>query len=121
MNNCDDEVVDGNAVRPERSEDGGEDEMGIEIEDAMGERKTKKLQDPKLPSRSEIDEHNLTHLPFRSWCRHCVRGRGKEMPHRRGGEAGDMPELHADMCFWVKKMIRIIWSQCWWRENGVLE
>ena len=36
----------------------------------------KRAQDPRKPSQSEGDQHNLTHLPYRSWCTHCVRGRG---------------------------------------------
>ena len=77
----------------------GEDEFEVDTEGEPGERKAKKMQDPKMPTRTEIEEHNLTHLPFRSWCRHCVRGRGKELTHERVGEQGEMPELHVDMCF----------------------
>ena len=79
----------------------GEDEFEVDTEGEPGERKTKKMQDPKMPTRTEIEEHNLTHLPFRSWCRHCVRGREKELPHKRmSGIQGEMPELHVDMCFY---------------------
>ena len=41
-----------------------------------------KMLDPVKPSHTEIDERELTHLPFRNWCRECVHGRGVEMPHR---------------------------------------
>ena len=34
----------------------------------------KLLPDPGRPTRSEIVEHYLTHLPFRPWCKHCVVG-----------------------------------------------
>ena len=59
-----------------------------------------KMQDPKLPSPEEEKEHMLTHLPYRSWCVHCVRGKGRAMDHRRQGE-GDrrVPEVHLDYCF----------------------
>jgi len=30
------------------------------------------------PSDAEIRAHNLTHLPFRSWCPHCVRGKEQD-------------------------------------------
>ena len=30
------------------------------------------------PSEAEVEQHELTHLPFRSWCRHCVHDKGKE-------------------------------------------
>ena len=32
---------------------------------------------PKKPSQAEVDTHMTTHLPFRSWCPHCVRGKSK--------------------------------------------
>ena len=38
-----------------------------------------RVQYPKLPTPQEVYEHNLTHLPYRSWCCHCVRGKGKLM------------------------------------------
>ena len=34
--------------------------------------------DPRQPGQQEKEEHEMTHLPFRSWCRHCVMGRGRE-------------------------------------------
>ena len=51
-------------------------------EDA-GQRHPTLVGDPQLPSQTEIDEHNMTHSPFRSWCRHCVRGRVESHPHHR--------------------------------------
>ena len=29
---------------------------------------------PVLPSKAEAEAHNVSHLPFRSWCSACVRG-----------------------------------------------
>ena len=29
------------------------------------------------PSQHDVDIHNLTHLPFRNWCPHCVKGKAK--------------------------------------------
>ena len=43
---------------------------------------------PVLPSESEVEQHELTHLPFRSWCRHCVRAKGKESPHHEASPRG---------------------------------
>ena len=50
-------------------------------EGEAGRRFVKKLQDPKKPSAEEVEEHEKTHLPYRSWCKACVKGRGKAMPH----------------------------------------
>ena len=36
---------------------------------------------PYAPSRQERAEHNVTHCPFRSWCKHCVEGKAKNSPH----------------------------------------
>ena len=32
---------------------------------------------PILPSREEVLRHRLTHRPFRVWCPHCIKGKGK--------------------------------------------
>ena len=46
------------------------------------------LPSPQLPSQSISDDHCITHIPYRSWCRECVEERGREMAHgcvdRRG-------------------------------------
>lgn len=47
----------------------------LEADNEAGVRRTVRLHDPKLPKKEEVDEHYLTHLPFRRWCQHCVRGR----------------------------------------------
>ena len=41
------------------------------------------LPQPRLPSRQEVQEHELTHIPYRSWCVHCVRGAGRSGAYRR--------------------------------------
>ena len=56
----------------------GGDKYGVEDEEEYGMRKTVKRQDPKEPTKEEMEEHEKTHMPFRSWSRHCVRGRVKE-------------------------------------------
>ena len=58
------------------------------------------LRDIRLPSREEVEKHNVTHFPFRNWCPHCTKGRGKEAPHYsvKGG-AGELPEISLDFCF----------------------
>ena len=48
----------------------------------LGPGTIRKLIDPRLPSQREVDEHNLTHLPYRNWCPICVRAKGKDLDHR---------------------------------------
>jgi hypothetical protein len=73
------------------------------VEEEFGTRVTKKMQDPKLPTQEEVEEHSKTHLPYRSWCRHCVRGRGKEASHKKTKEKPGMNEIHFDFFFMGKE------------------
>ena len=44
------------------------------------------VRTPKVeekPSEEEVEHHNVTHIPYRSWCRHCIRGKGKTRDHKR--------------------------------------
>ena len=57
---------------------------------------------PVLPSREEVQNHRLTHTPYRSWCPHCVRGRGREDRHMRSPQKGEfegVPKLVCDYFF----------------------
>ena len=66
-----------------------------------GDRKIIKVHDPKLPTEERVRQHLLGHLPYRSWCHHCIRGRGRERDHRRQLEdhVEGIPEYHLDYCF----------------------
>ena len=70
----DDEETQGEVV------DGGEEQ---EVQPAST------LPTPYMPSQSERDDHNLSHAQYRSWCEHCVKGRGLEAAHRSSGEHYD--------------------------------
>ena len=77
-----------------------DEDMELEAEEVAEGRGVKKMLDPRLPSELEVKEHQLTHLPYRNWCHHCVRGRGKEADHRRQGkEERGVDEFHMDYCF----------------------
>ncbi len=55
---------------------------------------------PTAPSQQEIEDHNVNHLPFRSWCKHCVRGKSKAHPHRiSDGRISDVPVVSIDYMF----------------------
>ena len=78
-------------------EDGEEDEPT-----EHGKRKVKRMLDPKLPNEVEVREHYLSgRIPYRNWCPHCARGRGREMDHGRKAEDEQpgIPEYHMDYCF----------------------
>ena len=37
----------------------------------------------KAPSKEEVARHMVNHVPFRSWCVHCVKGKAHGNQHRR--------------------------------------
>jgi hypothetical protein len=76
------------------------DELEPPEEEQFGTRNPRRMLDPKLPSQREIEEHSLTHLPYRNWCAHCVLGKGRAAPHFKRSEREDsLAEVHFDYCF----------------------
>ena len=86
-------------IRPttEKSRDGGVGERGdavdaegseerglavMPVEEGEESTKAKALRQPYQPTPEEIAEHELTHIPFRDWCVHCMKGRGQSNQHR---------------------------------------
>ena len=53
-------------------------------------------KDPQQPTEQDIKEHNVTHLPQRSWCPVCVKARGREDMHRKVLDKGDKPTVSMD-------------------------
>ena len=47
------------------------------------------LQSPVKPNSEEIRQHNVSHVPYRSWCQHCVRGKGRTLAHKSGSRGLD--------------------------------
>ena len=41
----------------------------------------KGLKSPDQPTPQKRAEHNLTHLPFRSWCKQCIQNKSKSDAH----------------------------------------
>ena len=71
-----------------------------------GER-GKKARHKKVPPSVSAEvraEHDLTHLPFRSWCEHCIKGKATEDFHRKREEEkkDDAARYCIDYCFFTK-------------------
>ena len=64
-----------------------------EVSEASRRPKAKKI--PDTVSKAELDEHMLTHLPMRSWCDHCMKGKVRES----SGRASEVPRISLDYCF----------------------
>ena len=61
----------------EREHEDGADEVEEEAQEPVTRRA------PKGPTKEEKEKHEATHLPFREWCQHCIRGRGRNKPRKK--------------------------------------
>ena len=111
-NHSDVEGSESNNERRDKDE-GGQDQKKRRIEENVkgnkeeeeGEeeaRQPRGIRKPEEPSKKEIEEHQLTHWPYRSWCIHCQKGKATSLPHRTiGAEEGDdnVPLLASDYMY----------------------
>ena len=78
-----------------------EEEMVQEHKESNDNVKTIKC--PTTPTKEDIEEHMLTHVPFRSWCPHCVAGQSGRKGHFKGskgtGEEDQVPSVHVDYMY----------------------
>ena len=79
-----------NPVRPGRSE-GKIQLQGVEDDEIEIEAEV--CEESRVPKK-EREMHELTHVPFRSWCEHCVRGRGEGVRHEAWMEMPEQTEVH---------------------------
>ena len=97
--NVTDDVVDRQQLMPveEAVQDAGHEGQEAEEEAEEAVRRP----DVKAPTKEEVRRHNVSHLPFRSWCPQCVAGRGKDHAHRarEDPEAARGAEVHFDYAF----------------------
>ena len=80
------------------NEDAVPDEEQVQIEDEEEAEVRQHAHDPGQPTERQIQEHRVCHVPFRSWCKQCVLGRGRGIPHRRGHESS-VPIIGLDYFF----------------------
>ena len=59
-----------------------EDTVDVAREDAEANVPTA-VTTPKEPGAVDRSRHELTHMPYRSWCFSCVAGRGANDPQRK--------------------------------------
>ena len=60
-------------------------------------RDAKALPRPNEPTDQRRATHNLTHLPYRSWCEYCVKSKGRE--NHSKGQTDRQPVIQVDYCF----------------------
>ena len=68
----------------------------METDEEAAEPKIRRA--PKGSTKEERERHEATHLPFRDWCKHCLRGRGRNRPHQsRKGNAEESQVVRISM------------------------
>ena len=55
------------------------------------------LRVPIEPTASERRQHELTHLPYRDWCQHCVKAKGRHAASKK--QLDRQPVIQVDYCF----------------------
>ena len=81
---------------PVLEEDGEGEPMILAEEDGEEECNPARLApEPGEPTAEEVEEHRVTHMPYRSWCEECVTGRGSGEQHR-SGPTGRVPTIACD-------------------------
>ncbi len=58
----------------------------------------KMAKDPGQPTTRQVEEHRKFHIPFRSWCKWCILGRGRGIQHRRA-DGSKIPIVGLDYFF----------------------
>ena len=54
---------------------------------------------PKEPGAVERSRHDMTHMPYRSWCFSCVAGRGADDPRHKSDVCSGLPRVECDFMF----------------------
>ena len=82
----------------EENSEAGDEEMTCPP--CTEERTSRGLQDPLQPTQRQIDDHDRTHLPFRSWCPWCIKAKAREAAHpRQGAEEAGLPVIGMDYVY----------------------
>ena len=79
---------------------------------------------PYQPTDDERATHSTTHLPFRAWCTHCVKGLARGWPHRSDDRPPpNISTVAMDFCFVSTEsdddVLTIISSS--WSDNQICE
>ena len=89
------------AAGSEQAKDKGPSDDGEVIESTEEEVQPRQVhRTPPLPTQSQLDEHRIDHLPYRSWCPECVEGFGREAAHTsHQNQARWVPVISCDYLF----------------------
>ena len=61
------------------------------------------LARPDRPTPEMIAAHEVSHVPYRSWCRACVAGRGRAFQHKASGQESTVPVVSMDYLYFNER------------------
>ena len=69
-----------------------------EHQDTLQEaRRARGIPQPTQPTKQEMAEHALTHMPYRSWCPICVKAKGKQDAYKQ--QQSNQPVIQIDFAY----------------------
>ena len=75
-------------------------ELSVETSETSEQTCSRSMSAPVKPTERMVEDHNVSHIPFRSWCAHCVRGRAKSIGHvRQDKQEEQIPTISMDYGF----------------------
>ena len=90
-----DDMVDGidtqGEIEAEKDAKDEDDELTGEVEEGV---KARHIRQPQQPTRSGIEAHELTLVPFREWCVHCCKGKSRNNAHKVNKNKEDEEDKH---------------------------
>lgn len=92
----------GHEVLAQGDDEGDEEIVKFQEEDT---EPIKVAPSPEMPSQEEIEEHQLDHIPYRSWCRYCLEGHGREDAHTQADERRCLPVISFDYLYMSRRGI----------------
>lgn len=100
-----DERGEDNATPGTAPASGSSDQHGpVLVEEGNEGERPRGIAAPYRPTAQEVEEHNLTHCPPRSWCDHCVKGQSKDQQRRLSkGEWADSSVARANLDYFFIK------------------
>ena len=72
---------------------------------------------PTKPGSDEVSRHQLTHVPFASWCEDCIAGRARGTGHFKK-EVQDVSQWEADYTYYSEEGFEV--SKSTERERAAL-
>ena len=76
-------AVHGKVLAPVMHDEPNEEQLIHDSKNVQESEKSAVAPSPYTPSKEERERHEISHWPYRAWCRFCIMGRGKNLDHAR--------------------------------------